>query len=252
LLLIVSVGTVMAYNADYSIIEYWEVNPSTIDGKWTDADEWHDVTVQYMPSSSGHVALFEYKMLSDYSTFNMRYLIEFADSTNDPGDVFQICVGTASEATAPTENDMKFEYTGHTTLKTYLGTGTTWSLTDNPATYEVKDSLTASPHDPANHYVFEFSFDKYVYGWGSVAPPDGLRIACYDASNPGQGWIAWPPTSTPDNPNSWGAIADYSTEAAPEGLTIGVMLLTSSVVMLSAYYYLRKRPKTTNLTSKKL
>ena len=42
-LLIVNVGTVMAYNESYSFLEYTTVeNEVTIDGKWTTPDEWHD------------------------------------------------------------------------------------------------------------------------------------------------------------------------------------------------------------------
>jgi hypothetical protein len=241
-LLLISVGTVKANNASYTITEYWGA-AVTVDGKWTSADEWHDTTVQQLGASTNQ-GKWEYKVASaDYVVFDFMLLVEFADSTNDAGDVWQLCVGTASTNTNPAATDSKFEITGHTTLTTYVGTGTAWSSTANLASFKWKDTITTSPHDPANHYVLELDFDKGVTAWGVVAPPDEIRIAYYDASNPSQGWVSWPPASTADNPNSWGTIGDYSMAAAPEGLTVGLMLALSAVAVVVSTRYFRKPPK---------
>ena len=241
-LFMVTVGTVIAANPAYSIIEYWGPNVVTADGKWTNADEWHDVTTQRM--GTPQVAIFEFKMASpDFVAFNMHYLIEFADSTNDAGDRWQICVGAPSTATAVGADQNKFEIEGHATLKTYVGSATGWTVMANPEGISWNNSLTTSPHDPATHYVLEFIFNKSVFGWGAVEPPNNLRIAMYDASKPSQGWISWPPTSTDTNPNSWGSISGYEQAAAPEGLTIGVMLLVSSVAVVVSVRYFRKPQK---------
>jgi hypothetical protein len=242
MLLLVNIGTIKAADPGYSIIEYWGPNPVTVDGKWTDADEWHDVTTQRL--GTPQVAIYEFKMVSpDYVAFNQNYLIEFADSTNDAGDRWQICVGAPSTATAPGADQNKFEIEGHTTLKTYVGSGTAWTSIANPEGVSWKDSLNASPHDPATHYILEFIFNKSVFGWGAVEPPNNLRIAMYDASKPAQGWVSWPPTSTDTNPNSWGQISGYESNAAPEGLTIGLMMLLSSVAAVVSIRYFRKPTK---------
>jgi hypothetical protein len=63
----------------------------------------------------------------------------------------------------------------------------------------------------------------------------------YDASNTAQGWVAWPPQAISlDNPSRWGNIPDYMAAPAPEGLTIGVMLLISSVAAVVSIRYFRK------------
>jgi hypothetical protein len=235
LLLIVNVGTVKAAEPGYSFTEYYGGTAVTIDGKWTDANEWRDVTTQRISPN----AVFEYKM--DISDYSMTWLIEFADKTNDAGDRWQICIDGANDGgTAPNANDIKVEVEGHTTLKFYIGTGTGWAPTTATGTF--KDSITTSPHDPANHYVLELKFSKSQWDWGANPPPHGVRVAMYDASNPSQGWVAWPPTSA-DNPSRWGAMPDYLAAPAPEGLTIGVMLAVSAVAVVVSIRYFRKPPK---------
>jgi hypothetical protein len=243
LLLIVNVGTTMATAAGYSFTEYYGGTAVTIDGKWTTADEWQDVTTQRL--GTPQVAVFEYKM-DTTAGYMMTWLLEFADKTNDAGDRWQICIdGSLDEGSAPNSNDIKIEIEGHTTLKFYIGNGTGWATTTATGTF--KDSITTSPHDPANHYVLELAFDKSQWEWGVNPPPHGLRVAMYDASNPAQGWVAWPPTSTDTNPSGWGSIPDYTAAPAPEGLTIGVMMLVSCVAVIVSSRYFRKRPKTTKL-----
>jgi hypothetical protein len=226
-------------SSSYIFTEYYSGAPVTADGKWTDPDEWHDVETLRM--GTPQVAIFEYKM--DTTDYTMTWLLEFADNTNDAGDKWQIILdGGDDGGSAPNANDVKLEITGHTTVATYVGSGTGWTASAWTVA-EWKDSLTTSPHDPANHYVCEVKFSKSQFDWGGSPPPHGVRVAMYDASNPSQGWVAWPPTSTDTNPDSWGGIFTYMAAPAPEGLTIGVMLLVSSVAVVVGIRYFRKQPK---------
>jgi hypothetical protein len=238
LLIISAVPAKATSSSSYVFTEYYSGAAVTIDGKWTDPDEWHDVTTQYM--GTPQAGLFEYKM--DITDYSMTWLLEFADSTNDAGDKWQICIdGGDDGGSAPNANDVKLEITGHTTLATYAGSGTAW--TASAWTAEWKDSLTTSPHDPANHYVLEVKFSKSQWDWGASPPPHGVRIAMYDASNPSQGWVSWPPTSTDTNPGSWGGIPDYMAAPAPEGLAVGLMMVLSAVAVAVSIRYFRKPPK---------
>ena len=242
--LMVTVGTVSAAAPGYEISGVFGTQTVTIDGKWTTTDEWHDTAVQRM--GTPQKGLFEYKVVSPdgYVTINVQLLLEFADSTNDPGDRWQIIFGTGvPTATAPTSGDNKIEIEGHTTLKTYVGTGTGWSSTSNYADLSWKDSLISSPHDPATHYVLELQFNKMTTIWGAGYPPYGIRIAMYDASKPSQGWVSWPPTSTDTNPDSWGQVTGILTGDIPEGLTVGLMLALSTVAVAVSARYFRKPPK---------
>jgi hypothetical protein len=237
-LLIVSAGTVLASEAGYTYSEYYMGAAVTADGKWTDADEWHDVPAAYIPTSGAHVGVWEYKM--DTTDYTMSWLIEFADSTNDAGDRFEICVDGGNDGgAAPNANDVKIVIEGHTTMKTYIGSGTGWTASSWTATFA--NTLTTSPHDPATHWVCEIKFSKSQWDWGANPPPHGIRIAMYDASKDAQGWVAWPPQAVSlDNPARWGSIPDYMAAPAPEGLTIGLMLALSSVAVVVSARYFRK------------
>jgi len=54
----------------------------------------------------------------------------------------------------------------------------------------------------------------------------------------------WPPYSSANVPNDYGYLdADISGGTIPEGLTIGVMVLLSSVAVVVSIRYFRKPPK---------
>ena len=241
LLIINAVPANATSSSSYIFSEYYQGLYVTIDGKWTDSDEWHDVTTQYMPSSDSHLGLFEYKMDTVDANYGMTWLLEFADNTNDPGDKWQICVdGYDDGGSAPNDGDVMLEITGHTTLTTYVGSGSGWTESAWVETYWA-DSLTTSPHDPANHYVLEAQFSKAQWDWGVSPPPHGVRVAMYDEST--DTWLSWPPTSTYTDPSSWGGIPDYYAAPAPEILSLGVMLVLSTAAVIVGLSYFRKPPK---------
>jgi len=231
--LLLTVGTTMAFTAGYEISEYW-ANAATIDGKWTTATEWQTGQPHYIGTTQKGMWIMQANSAAGYAP---EYLIEFADKTLDAGDIIQVCMNGA-DSTSPTAGDFKMEIQGRTTKKVYQGTGTAWAESSTAAAaVTVAATVTTSAHDPAQHVIAEFSIDKATLaGWG--APPLGVRIACFDAST--GNWVAWPPASTADNPSTWGQITSYSQEPYPEGLTIGVMLLLSSVAAVVSIRYFRK------------
>ena len=238
---IVNVGTAIAYTEGYELIEYFGTEPVTVDGAWTTDAEWRATETNYMGTPQR--GLFEYELDSSTGTYAPAFLVEFADSTNDPGDIIQVCMNGGVDSTSPTADDFKIELQGLTTLKVYVGTGSAWAETTTDAVTAAA-TITTSPHDPANHVVAEFWIDKgTLAAWGASPPPENVRVAMYDASNPALGWISWPPESSADNPSTWGQINGYSMEPAPEGLTIGLMLALSSVAAVVSIRYFRKPQK---------
>jgi len=256
MLLMVNVGSVLATEAGYSISEAYGGSGVTLDGKWggTAGSEWVSTTSwleKKFPTAAN--ARFAYQMAMTDAGYGMSWLFEFHDTTNDAGDIWRLCIdGAGDGGAAPNTNDHKIEITGHTTLKVYQGNGTGWApQTTTAVTWN--NSLTTSPFDATNHWVVEIQVDKGVIsggGWGANPPPHGLFVAMYDASNPSQGWVQWPPTS-PDNPQRWGTIADYMSEI-PEGLSFAVVVALSSVAIVVGTIYLRKKPKTTSIALIKL
>jgi hypothetical protein len=235
-LLLVSVGTVMAYDPGYAITEYHDSTGATIDGRWTTPGEWQIGAVYHFGTTQKALFIMQANTAAGYAP---EFVVEFADNTLDAGDIIQVCMNYADSST-PTSGDYKFEIQGLTTKKAYSGTGTAWAESATALSCVVTAATrTTSSHDPAQHVVAEFSIDKGTLGgWG--APPMGLRVACYDAST--GNWVSWPPASTANNPSTWGAITAYSADPVPEGLTIGVMMLLSSVAVIVTTRYFRKRP----------
>ncbi|HEX9261312.1 MAG TPA: hypothetical protein VF893_02160 [Candidatus Bathyarchaeia archaeon] len=249
LILLVSIGTAKAYLANYSYAE-WGGFTITFDGKWTSSGEW--AGAPWMDLSS----MAQFRGVVDMTSGTLQYnIIEFfTDTTNDAGDYWQICMeNTETGASAPGSVDYRIELVGHSTLKVYQGNGTGWTLLASPpAGFAIKDSLSTSPLSSTPHWQCEIQIDKVGSPINAI-PPIGIRVACYDASNAAAGEQAWPPNSVSsvNIPAQWGSISGYAGDI-PEGVSFGVVLLLSSAAAIVGSYYLRKRPKTTNLNITKL
>ncbi|MCZ2808166.1 MAG: hypothetical protein O2V44_02295 [Candidatus Bathyarchaeota archaeon] len=241
-LLLITVGTIKAGNPEYSIIEYTGgITLATVDGVWTTEDEWNDALT--VPISD--TATFWY--YAEINVFSCEFLVEiFNDDTNDTGDYWQFCFDdTNSGGTAPGSGDYRVDIVGHTDVVIYTGDGESWvqtALTPADVGLTWANSISASPIDSTPHWILEFTFIKTVAMIPS-APPTGLRVAVYDASNSEAGVQDWAPSSNVNVPDEWGLISEYSPDPIPEGLTFAVMALLSSVSLLVGSQYLRKRSK---------
>ena len=200
-------GQTKAGNAAYSLIEYQCIALATIDGVWTSADEWNDGPQITMSNN----ASFTYNF--DVASYSMQWLVEFfTDSTNDTGDFWQICLDSDnSGGAAPQIGDFKIQVQGHTTLIMYQGNGTGWTEI-SPQANELTwvNKVSASTWNSAPHWILELSDSSKVAGTlQTPQPPNGMRIAVYDAAT-GE-FASWAPNSSMDVPNQWGVISSYST-----------------------------------------
>ena len=232
------VGITKAGNAAYPLTEYQWAAGATIDGKWTTTDEWTDGPEMTMSNN----AKFTYNM--DFTTYNIQWLVEFfADSTTDTGDYWQICLDPDNGGgTAPQTDDFKIEIQGHTTLKLYKGTGTGWTeISPEAGELTWANTIDVSPWNSTAHWILEFSDPNKTTGTiQTPQPPNGMRVAAYDAAT---GTLAsWAPNSNADVPNEYGVISGYSQTPIPEGFSIGVVALLSSVAVVASFFLLRKRP----------
>ncbi len=243
LLVLVTVGTVMAGNPDYSIIEYWTQVAPTFDGEWTSPDEWTDG--QHVQISDN--AMFTYTadiMLT--GSMNSQFLVEiFTDNTTDAEDYWQICLDPSDlGGSAPGVGYGRIDIMGHTDVVCYEGDGTGWTEIPVESDIEWANSISDSPLNSTPHWILELQFNKESGAMTLAQPPNGLRIAVYDASNPEAGVQSWPPDSDVNVPDEWGEIPTYSMDPIPESIGFGVAMLLSSVAVAVSFYFLRKRPKT--------
>jgi len=255
LLLIANVGTIMASNSAYSMIEYWAVTPATIDGNWTSPDEWTDAP----PMDMGGNAKFKYKVDTSGGSGNykMQWLIEiFDDNTTDALDVWQICLDPGNVGGSdPTSDHWRIDITGHASDALYQGGGGGLWFGQPPLGSEMTwaDSISASPWNSTPHYILEVSILKDTGTIIVGAPPNAMRVAVYDASNPSAGYQAWPPGPATDRdvPDNWGYIPTYSDTPYPEDFSIVFVVLLSSAALAVSFYCLRKRSKTESYGSAK-
>ena len=239
LLLLVTVGTVMAGNPDYSIIEYWTQVAKTFDGEWTSPDEWTDG--QHVQISDSGMFTYTADIMT---TMNSQFLVEiFTDNTTDAEDYWQICLDPSNGGgSAPQAGYGRIDIIGHTEIKCYNGDGTSWTEIPVDDDIEWANSISDSPLNSTPHWILEIQFNKEGGAMTLAMPPNGLRIAVYDAST--ETLAAWPPGSDVNVPDTWGVIPTYSSEPIPESIGFGVAALLSSVAVAVSFYFLRKRPKT--------
>ena len=232
---------VKASEPGYEITENNAGGEITLDGNWA-TGEWEDSWIEYMNASTADER-FCYKADSG-NGYAPNFLIESADTTDDAGDIWQICIGVVADETAPQDGQNKIEIVGHETLTVYEGDGSDWVVADSdPVTWA--DNLTISDVPfHYEHWLVEMVIDKTTIADGAwnAAPPIALRVAMYDESE--DLWVAWPPQSDADSPGSWGLIATYG--SIPESLSLGVVALLSSVAVVAALYSVRKRQKNIN------
>jgi hypothetical protein len=168
------------------------------------------------------------------STWYDQWLLEiFSDTTNDTGDFIQICYDSNLDGgSAPQTDDYLINYTAHSKIAEFKGTGSGWAPTSDLDVI-VASTISASPSSATPHWIIEINIEN-------VWEDTGDRIAAYDASTGTT--LMWPPYSNPNVPDDYG-YSQLSYTALPEGLTIGVMILTSSVAVVASIRYFRKRPK---------
>ena len=254
-------GNSAAYNASFTHTCYNMETAPVIDGQITGAEYAQSASV---PFGVNGVSRNGWTMTPVvYATF----CIETWDTTNDEGDYWVITFdSTAAGAetppnggTAPQVDDFKLVVTGHTspTVQWYKGTGTAWEpitptgFTD-PAIFQQAQSLSASPMYATPHYIWEMHIDKTnTAGLGIVAMGYNWAsyVAYYDAHSGGYGLQSWPPSPALDtNPNSWGYVP-YIFEAAPEGFSIGILVVLSSTAVIASAVLIRKRSEITKLAT---
>lgn len=241
LLLLITVGTTQAADPDYTRLEYPTLVEPTVDGMWTSDDEWTDGNVTMIGENVTFRSTYS-TLSTEPVTVATNFVIEILnDNTNDTGDYWQICIdGTLDGANTPMDDDFRIDFVGHTNLTVYQGTVITWTeVTPEAGELNFSDSISASPTSSTPHWIAEFSIVK-TEGVILLNPEWGLRVAVYDESNSAAGVQAWPPLSDRDVPNGWG-LNTYSENPIPEGLSFGVVVLSSSVAVIIGYRYFRKR-----------
>ena len=231
---------VQAAEPGYVVEEAYETTPVTLDGAW-EPDEWDAGWLEWMDPEVSYTR-FVFKADSSIG-YAPNILIDSIDTTDDAGDIWQICIGVPVGGDAPQAGHNKVEIVGHETLTVYEGDGTEWTEIDDSAVTWA-DSLATDNPAPFDyeHWCVEVIIDKTSIGSASWngAPPFDFRVAMYDETE--DTWKAWPPQSDPDVPEGWGRVEGGSA-SIPESLSLVTVALLSSVAVAVVFYSKRKRLK---------
>lgn len=248
-LLAINTGTVKASEPGYERVEHQNGIAKTYDGAWAPPGEWEDGLETILATNVTCRSTYTVVSLDPMLVTTNTIIEILDDNTTDTGDYWQIIYdGQKDGGTTPQTDDYRIEIVGHTTLTLYQGNGTGWNQI-TPVAGEITwaNSISASPTNSTPHWILEISVSKS--GSIALAIIPGVRYAVYDESNDAAGVRAWPPTAR-DVPDGWGVL-NYSDVVIPEGLSIGVVVLLSSVAVVVGFYCLRKRPKTQSYSSAK-
>lgn len=242
LFLAIFAGTATATYPGYSVTVYGGAD-SVLDGKWTTNTEWDDAAIATPVIADD--AYFRIKftiVMGDPFFVYDWYLVEFySDNTNDAEDYVSICYDcNADGGTAPKTDDIRIDYVGHNgTVKTYKGDGAGWvpaALVD----VTVAQSMDVSKMWAVSHWITEFKIEKTQNGPGIN---NAIRVAVYDASNPGAGVKSWPPGTNVNVPDNYGADPADTQNPIPEGIGLGAVVALSSVAVLVGGFCYRKRSR---------
>ena len=141
---------------------------------------------------------------------------------------------------APGSTHYRIDIEGHTNLTMYQGTGSNWTVfTPLPEDISWANTISSSPNGSDPHWILEIDILKNA-GSNLLDITWGVRLAVYDYTT--DTLLTWPPDADRDIPDEW-ATNGFSMDPWPEGFSIGVVVLLSSVALLVSFFFLRKRSR---------
>jgi hypothetical protein len=205
-----------------------------VDGQIS-SGEWDDTFIYRLyAGNSTSINIYRVKWVGISSTWYDQWVLEiFNDNTNNPNDYIQICYdSTLDGGAAPKADDYLINYTGHSTITQFKGTGSNWT-SSNDLDVKAASTLGTSPYGNYTHWITEINIQNE---WESTAD----RIAAYDAST--NTTYMWPPQTSSNVPNDYG-LAELSYEVVPEGFSVGLTVVLSVAAVIICAWFLPKRNK---------
>jgi hypothetical protein len=238
-------GIVSAAKAGYGFTIAQGADISTWDGKIDPATEWDDSYKDFLYNGWTMTTSFFRDKWGTTPAVCENWLMEIlTDTTDNPGDWWELCIDNAqSGGSAPTASDFKINWSAAQGLKVWTGTGSGWAASSaavgSGGDVFAGTSISASPASATPHRIIEIYLSKL--GALAMGFNNNERLGAYDA-NTGITYM-WPPYSSADVPDTYGAGTTGFSGAIPEGLTVGIMVALSSIAVIVSIRYFRKQPK---------
>lgn len=217
----------VCYGQEQPITCWVLMNPVTIDGKWTNANEWADASESHMSPQFGSGTAY---VRTKHDSEHFYVLVDFiSDTLLGPGDYCTIRLDTKGDGgDAPKEDDYSFVLEWWTTSSSDFwmrrGTGMAWGVLQSPITGATASSDCKPSDDPyltAAHMVYEFNIPLTIF---SSSMSGAICVEVQDRYPTGITML-WPPTYSTDKPSSWGKLT-VSTVPIPE---FGATWLTAAI-----------------------
>jgi hypothetical protein len=237
-LLVINTGTVKASTTSgYTRTDWFTTEANNLDGMWSPSSEWTDCDWVVIGDDVAFGSVWD-----QLDNVHTRWIVEFfSDNTTDDGDYWQLCLDNNNGGgTAPGTTHYRIDIEGHTNLTMYQGTGSGWTLF-TPLAEDISwaNTINSSPNGSDPHWILEIDILKNA-GSSLLDIVWGVRLAAYDETN--DALLVWPPDAERDVPDDWATNA-YSSDPWPEGFSIAVVVLLSSVALLVGSFFLRKRSR---------
>lgn len=244
-MLLIFLATIGLAQAQEQSVTCWTLmNPVTMDGKWTNPQEWTDASESRMvPQLWNGTAYVRTKHDADYVYVLVDYI---SDTILGAGDYCTLRFDTKGDGgNAPHEDDYSFVFewltVGSSSFQMRQGVGYSWGvLVLDPIGATAKSDCKPSvdPYLEAAHMVYEFKIPLALFG-SSV----NSRV-CVDAQDryPSGITMLWPNTFNTEWPSTWGKLA-ISTVPIPEFSSVGIVAGIGIMSTMSLLVFNKKRLK---------
>jgi hypothetical protein len=223
-------GIPLVHAQGNTIIAMRSISPVTVDGKWTNPEEWKEERDIVAPGNAWKVKHDDEAL---YVLFDF-YGDTMLDAPSDPSycDSTGIQIDTLKNGgNKPQPDDYSFRILWlsptQPTLEMSRGTGTGWANIE--PSFSGASSMDASndPYSSNPHLIYEYRIPK------SILPANTSSVYCRLAAWDGNGptIFTWPRNAYGDNPNAWGklelsekVIPEFSSTLLPLALALGIPL----------------------------
>jgi hypothetical protein len=238
-------GIVSAAKAGYGFTIAQGADISTWDGQIDPATEWDDSYKDSLYNGWTMTTSFFRDKWGTTPAVCENWLIEcLTDTAMDSGDWWELCIdNTQSGGSAPQTGDFKVNFSGAQGVKVWEGTGSGWAASSaavgSGGDVFAGTTISASPASATPHRIVEIYLSKL--GALGMGFNNNERLAIHDGVTGDT--LMWPPFSSADVPDTYGAGTTSFSGAIPEGLTVGIMVALSSIAVIVSIRYFRKQPK---------
>lgn len=239
-----------AHMAGQTMTSNTSSRPVTVDGKWTQADEWAEAGGMGMQMMTGMGSMMQsvnpgaFRVKHD-ADFTYVMIEAMGDGRMDGDDMGCVAFdANHSGGSTPQQGDFRFcvQMMSQGGYRAFMnqGTGSGWSgEMVLPSGATMAASIGSSPSQPSPHMMYEFRIPRSMLGQSATM---GTHMTAYDKG--GDRWIVWPSSTSMNSPSAMGdlMIGGAPSPAQPRAIP-GFDLASVLVGLVAGLLVLRMKPR---------